>query len=183
MSRTEPPERTGKYVPTVSKPEMLGVQANVRRTETRDTESDRSTYSRNTASTLKNPSCPHRKHLAPTPPRGTICECFLPNNGHELSTWCADSGSILDTYSKYTGHVESISVCRAHAVRTLLRWWITDRGLRQTQPATAVQRIRVCRTRTAYGRQRCNVVICACRLLSTWNMSGLSAHSSQHMRA
>ena len=36
----------------------------------------------------------------------------------------------------------------------------------------------VCRTRTVFGRQRCNDGICACCLLRAWRMSELCANSS-----
>ena len=60
------------------------------------------TKSRSTAST---PVSPHRKQFAPTPTRGTICECFLQNKGHEIidkvHRW---SKYVLHTL-EYTGHI------------------------------------------------------------------------------
>ena len=59
-------------------------------------------------------------------------------------------------------------------------WLITDRRLRLTQLATAVQRRWACHTRTvvpadAYGRQRFNV-LSACSVVYLWYMPGLCAY-------
>ena len=64
--------------------------------------------------------------------------------------------------------------------KTGFRWWITDRRLRRTQLATAVERGQLCHTRTvfpagAYERQRFHASLSACCFVSAWYMSGLCA--------
>ena len=57
--------------------------------------------------------------------------------------------------------------------------WITDgKAPMNTTRHDRVQRMWVCRTRTAYGRQRGTVVLCASCLLPTWYISGLCVHES-----